>query len=559
MPRKTRSGRHAPAAPSKRIRSKDGCLTCRIRRKKCDGSRDHADGCETCARLHIECLGYSTKRPEWLKGEQVNDYKRRIKHFLADHNAKSSSRVQEGAFLKLADLRAPPTPGERHDSSASDSDPESDIYIDIKFPEETSPQHPLMPLPTLDLSFSKDSGSLWSMNSWDMPVCSPDADGSLDGDFGSSFPPGLWPSYLNNHELFDTSYSVPDAANLAQVQNLCVMMGQYDHWGPPLVPTTEAQASMSLQLHDVRDSDPEGVDAVLGVHSPSYDQSLLAPSVEQRRLDAMQRLVGTGYNKLEGRARISLWMMEDSLRGGHFTLWGTCLDLILSWMRQRFSETSSVELSSLDATEQVVLKQGIWSDIIAGATTGRIPSHIEWYRKAFDSSNSPILNCRNKDVRVFAEAVALASLHDHISSTVMAKLRAVNASTEDLTAYDDESTIKASIHRAGVALYLETVAHHGVACDPSVQAAVKSLCEAIGENTEREYAFWIFLAGCHAVDADRWSNTRTMMDMLLDGEPDQALTAASEIMDNVHAAREQGLAQSCSWKTQMQERGVLLV
>lgn len=195
MPRSTRSGRRTPTTPSRRVRSKDGCLTCRIRRKKCDASRDHDNGCETCARLHIECLGYSTKRPEWLKGDHVNDFKRRIKHFLADHNAKSSSRVQEGAFLNLSDLREPPAPREQQDSSASDSDQESDIYTDIKFPEDASPTYPQLQLPTLDMSaLSKDAtSSLWpmSMDSWDV-LPSPDGEGSFDDAFDPSLPPGLW-------------------------------------------------------------------------------------------------------------------------------------------------------------------------------------------------------------------------------------------------------------------------------------------------------------------------------------------------------------------------------
>ncbi|QRW04155.1 Fungal Zn(2)-Cys(6) binuclear cluster domain [Ceratobasidium sp. AG-Ba] len=101
--RKTRSGRPAPAPPSKRIRTKGGCLTCRIRRKKCDESREHNEGCETCARLRIQCLGYSNKRPEWLKGQQVDAIKRKIKHFLADHSAKSSSRSSDDAESEHSD------------------------------------------------------------------------------------------------------------------------------------------------------------------------------------------------------------------------------------------------------------------------------------------------------------------------------------------------------------------------------------------------------------------------------------------------------------------------
>lgn len=56
----------------KRLRSKEGCLTCRIRGKKCDQGKVLEDdaqhpGCAACRRLRIECLGYARNRPEWLK------------------------------------------------------------------------------------------------------------------------------------------------------------------------------------------------------------------------------------------------------------------------------------------------------------------------------------------------------------------------------------------------------------------------------------------------------------------------------------------------------------
>ncbi|CAE6472179.1 unnamed protein product [Rhizoctonia solani] len=79
----------------KRLRSKEGCLTCRIRGKKCDqGKLSDEDaqhpGCAACRRLRIECLGYARNRPEWLKGPQVDEFKRTIKMFLAEN----SPRVQ---------------------------------------------------------------------------------------------------------------------------------------------------------------------------------------------------------------------------------------------------------------------------------------------------------------------------------------------------------------------------------------------------------------------------------------------------------------------------------
>ncbi|KAH9219080.1 fungal-specific transcription factor domain-containing protein [Leptodontidium sp. 2 PMI_412] len=46
------------------LRSKQGCWTCRLRRKKCDERRDV---CLTCESLSITCYGYGAK-PDWMDG-----------------------------------------------------------------------------------------------------------------------------------------------------------------------------------------------------------------------------------------------------------------------------------------------------------------------------------------------------------------------------------------------------------------------------------------------------------------------------------------------------------
>ncbi|KDQ18774.1 hypothetical protein BOTBODRAFT_41816 [Botryobasidium botryosum FD-172 SS1] len=61
-----------PAAPAERrrkrasVRTKDGCLTCRLRHKPCDKFQGDK-GCRTCSRLGVQCLGYSLRRPAWMK------------------------------------------------------------------------------------------------------------------------------------------------------------------------------------------------------------------------------------------------------------------------------------------------------------------------------------------------------------------------------------------------------------------------------------------------------------------------------------------------------------
>ncbi|WVQ87096.1 hypothetical protein IAS59_000817 [Cryptococcus gattii] len=46
------------------VRGKSGCITCRLRKKRCDEAKPI---CATCSRLGIECMGYGVKRPKWLR------------------------------------------------------------------------------------------------------------------------------------------------------------------------------------------------------------------------------------------------------------------------------------------------------------------------------------------------------------------------------------------------------------------------------------------------------------------------------------------------------------
>ena len=47
------------------ISNKNGCWSCRARRKRCDGKTPR---CNTCDRLGIECAGFETIRPSWMNG-----------------------------------------------------------------------------------------------------------------------------------------------------------------------------------------------------------------------------------------------------------------------------------------------------------------------------------------------------------------------------------------------------------------------------------------------------------------------------------------------------------
>lgn len=134
----------AAAAKAKgAVRAKTGCYTCRIRRKKCDEERTDKETCKTCERLRLECLGFGTKRPEWLReNRNVVMLRDKIKVFLASqglikgHSGTGSrSTDQGGAILRLSG-----DPSASYHSSGSES---PSHYRTLSLSDDDDPRHRL--------------------------------------------------------------------------------------------------------------------------------------------------------------------------------------------------------------------------------------------------------------------------------------------------------------------------------------------------------------------------------------------------------------------------------
>ncbi|WRT70443.1 uncharacterized protein IL334_007441 [Kwoniella shivajii] len=66
-------------------RKRSGCLTCRLRKKRCDEGKP---SCGACSRLGLDCMGYESKRPVWMnKKEKVKDVTAQIKQTVNDTRA----------------------------------------------------------------------------------------------------------------------------------------------------------------------------------------------------------------------------------------------------------------------------------------------------------------------------------------------------------------------------------------------------------------------------------------------------------------------------------------
>jgi len=126
MPASPKASKKAGAPKAKgAVRAKSGCYTCRIRRKKCDEQSNEDGECSTCVRLHLECLGFGAKRPEWLReSRNVSELRDKIKSFLAAQGmikgtsgAGAKNSEQDSPFLRLSEggysspsSASPPTP-----------------------------------------------------------------------------------------------------------------------------------------------------------------------------------------------------------------------------------------------------------------------------------------------------------------------------------------------------------------------------------------------------------------------------------------------------------------
>lgn len=85
-----------------KIRSSDGCWTCRLRRKKCD---EHRPICISCATLEIDCL-YSEVKPDWMDGgEQQKERAEILKAEVKRHAGyRREKRYMQGIEDGLGEL-----------------------------------------------------------------------------------------------------------------------------------------------------------------------------------------------------------------------------------------------------------------------------------------------------------------------------------------------------------------------------------------------------------------------------------------------------------------------
>ncbi|KAI8300085.1 Pestheic acid cluster transcriptional regulator 3 [Colletotrichum sp. SAR11_59] len=102
---------------SAKIRSSEGCWTCRLRRKKCDEARPV---CEGCAQLEITCH-YSETKPDWMDGGERQ--KEMADHLKKQVKVQANNR-RERKYLQSLDVDAGADHHHQHQHRHDDSDPD---------------------------------------------------------------------------------------------------------------------------------------------------------------------------------------------------------------------------------------------------------------------------------------------------------------------------------------------------------------------------------------------------------------------------------------------------
>ncbi|TDZ16147.1 Pestheic acid cluster transcriptional regulator 3 [Colletotrichum orbiculare MAFF 240422] len=137
MPSGFRSRLKSMSSMSK-IRSSEGCWTCRLRRKKCDEARPV---CEGCASLEINCH-YSEAKPDWMDG---GERQKEMADYLKKQVKVQANNRRERKYLQSLDVETAHSPARSRDHDDSDADhipPVPALSVDGGSSKETNSASP---------------------------------------------------------------------------------------------------------------------------------------------------------------------------------------------------------------------------------------------------------------------------------------------------------------------------------------------------------------------------------------------------------------------------------
>lgn len=121
------------------LRSKQGCWTCRLRRKKCDEGRPY---CSICQSLSITCYGYGKKPDFFGSGDEERAVANSIKEIVKFTSRRKGASLSSGQGIPVARIAPKPLKdaGEELDiSNVTDLQQTAEPALKEKSQPETSP------------------------------------------------------------------------------------------------------------------------------------------------------------------------------------------------------------------------------------------------------------------------------------------------------------------------------------------------------------------------------------------------------------------------------------
>ncbi|KAG1858831.1 fungal-specific transcription factor domain-containing protein [Suillus subluteus] len=385
-----------------------GCWTCRLRRKKCDDQRED-NSCQTCKRLRIDCLGWGTRRPEWMRDKKaVEDYKAGIQ---AQLTRTGLIRGQPKSSIPQATSAGPsstPTLSSPSSSSVfasrqfqgSASSPGSSRVSDLGTP--TYHADPLGD-PTVVSVFGSTLNSPQIV-----PVPLYTKDGSFQrSNYNSPFSPsGSLPSHpspvaeMHFHPDFDTTtqhlYNPPMTSMLDDGLHIFYYFEHVRQLQYVFAGISVANITYSLVLQHPQGPVANAISALASLHFNliRIAHGFEAPNPTLEHSPAI-RFYDSAYQQIyrnkqttlsESDANAAIHMLSFSLMSGGVTDWRPMLDIASEWLVRTGITTSDnpkLIMMNMNEASRLALKATIWCDIMSTLTLKMTPKHLTFYRRVF--------------------------------------------------------------------------------------------------------------------------------------------------------------------------------
>ncbi|KIJ66899.1 hypothetical protein HYDPIDRAFT_108852 [Hydnomerulius pinastri MD-312] len=410
---------------------KGGCWTCRLRRKKCDEQRE-GDSCHTCKRLKIKCLGWGSKRPDWMRDKQaVEAYKADIKAQLTRagliRGQPRSSILQattSSSSVFTTQQYQGSASGSRLPQISSDPGPPNLTFADPMQGQGESPTMMSM------------LGSVYN-SPFDMPL-------PLYGD--STFPQlsthspytpstSLPSSHPSPHDLhpFDHAFDniTPQALGFDPDITAAALSGQnvqtdlvqyyFEHVRKlqlAFAGNSAANITYSLVLQDPQGPVANALCALASLHrmrihaargleppNPTLENSPAIMFYDNAHAQLYKARQGV---LTEADANAALHLLSFSLFSGGVTDWRAMLDIANEWMVQTgitTHENPKLAMMSMSPAARLALKATMWLDVMSTITLQTTPKHLPFYRRLYRGgggywANSGLSTSEELDLRV---------------------------------------------------------------------------------------------------------------------------------------------------------------